>query len=271
MTRVAASAGHLAGHLYATAMVVFLASPLLVVVVLSFSASDYIAFPPDGYSLRWYRAILATPEIVDAFFLSVELAATATAAALLVSMPLSLVLVRGRLPGTASVRALALSPLVLPEVLLGLALLQFTAMRLHRDPSLPLLFAAHTVIVLPFAVQLLSSALARLNRDTEDAAATLGASPWRVFWHVVAPGIASGLAAAALLCFIFSFDNVAISLFLSSPGNVTLPVRLYEQATYASDPSLAAVSAVLVAIGLATIGVLARIRGLETAADSTVK
>jgi putative spermidine/putrescine transport system permease protein len=144
-------------------------------------------------------------------------------------------------------------------------------MRLHRDPSLPLLFAAHTVIVLPFAVQLLSSALARLNRDTEDAAATLGASPWRVFWHVVAPGIASGLAAAALLCFIFSFDNVAISLFLSSPGNVTLPVRLYEQATYASDPSLAAVSAVLVAIGLATIGVLARIRGLETAADSTVK
>jgi ABC-type spermidine/putrescine transport system permease subunit II len=204
--------------------------------------------------------------LVADFVLSVELAAAATILALLLGTALSVGLVRHRLPGAGILRLMALSPLVLPEVLFGLAVLQFSAMYLHQNPGLLTLLLAHIVLVLPFVVQMVSAALGGLNREKEDAAATLGASPMRVFWHVTMPGIATGLSSAGLLAFIFSFDNVAVSLFLSSPGRVTLPVQLYEQATFSSDPSLAAVSTILIIIGLATICVLGRIRGFDPAA-----
>ncbi len=251
------------GRLYAAAMMLFLASPLIMVVVLSFNAGDYIVFPPDGLSLRWYHQLFDNPDLVSEFSLSVELALAATAIAILIGTPLSIALVRHRVPGKAMLRMMALSPLVLPEVLLGLALLQFSAMRLHQNPSLGVLLIGHVILVLPFVVQLVSAALTGLNREKEDAAATLGASPTRVFWHVVLPGISSGLSSATLLAFIFSFDNVAVSLFLSSPGRITLPVQLYEQATFSSDPSLAAISTVLIVVGLATICLLGRLRGVE--------
>jgi putative spermidine/putrescine transport system permease protein len=261
-------AGIWAGRLFALATMIILASPMVIVVVLSFSASDYIVFPPAGFSLRWYRQLLSDRELIEAFAFSVRLAALATAIAIVLGTSLSFALVRHRLRGSGALRVLALSPLVLPEVLLGLALLQFAAMRLRSNPSFWLLLIGHTVIVLPFVVQLVCAALARLNRETEDAAITLGANPLRVFWHVLLPGIGTGLSSAALLAFIFSFDNVAISLFLSSPGNETLPVHLYERTTYANDPSLTAVATVLIVVGLAAIGLLARLRGFENAADT---
>jgi putative spermidine/putrescine transport system permease protein len=255
-----------AGRLYATLMMIFLVSPLVMVIILSFNAGDYIAFPPDGFSLRWYSQIAGNSDLAGDFVLSVELAVAATVGAMAVGLPLSVGLVRHRMPGAGVVRMMALSPLVLPEVLLGLALLQFSAMRLHRNPGIWVLLVGHVILVLPFVVQLVSAALTGLNREKEDAAATLGASPARVFWHVVLPGLATGLGSAALLAFIFSFDNVAVSLFLSSPGRITLPVQLYEQATFSSDPSLAAMSTVLIVIGLATICLLGRLRGFDRVA-----
>lgn len=261
--------GAVAVRLYAVLVMLFLAAPLAMVIVLSFSANDYIAFPPDGFSLRWYRETLGDPRTIDAIVVSLKVAFAATVVGILVGLPTAVVLVRHRLPGRRPLLALSLGPLILPEVMIALALLFFIATTMRMPSNLFWLIVGHSVIVLPFAVQFLSSALAKLNPELEAAARTLGASPLRTFWRVTLPGMRSGLVSAALLSFIFSFDNVTISLFLNAPGISTLPVRLYEHATYSADLSLAAISAVLIYAGMAFLLLLGLFRGFDSAVQTS--
>ncbi len=257
------------GPLYGVAVAIFLLSPLLIVIAVSFNADEFVAFPPAGLSLRWYRALLLSPDMFHAFALSIQIAILAASLGVVIALPTSLLLVRYRWRGNVVMRSLALGPLILPEVLLGLALLQFSEAVLGRGPEFWYLVVGHVLIVLPFCVQILASALSTFNREIEDAAQTLGANPAQTFWLVTLPGIRNGIASALLLSFIFSFDNVAISLFLTAPGLATLPIRMYEHATYSSDPLLAAISAVLVVVGMALMLLIGRFRGFANIAQSS--
>ncbi|MBX3540135.1 MAG: ABC transporter permease [Chelatococcus sp.] len=257
------------GPLYAILVIAFLLSPLLIVIVVSFSADEFVAFPPAGFSLRWFEALRHNEDMLRAFLLSAEVAALAAAIGLVVGLPTALLLVRYRWRADMALRALALGPLILPEVLLGLALLQFSESVLRQAPQFWYLVVAHGLIVLPFCVQMISNALTGLNLEVEDAAQTLGATPLQTFWLVTLPSLRNGVASALLLSFIFSFDNVAISLFLTSPGLATLPIRMYEHATYSSDPLLAAISAVLIVLGMAFMLLIGRLRGFGNVAHSS--
>lgn len=253
--------GRWIGRIYVLAVAGFSVSPLLIVIVLSFGADDFVVFPPTGFSLRWYGALLRDGELARSLALSVEVAAAAAVIGLFAGVPAALALDRARLPGRGILQAIALSPLLLPEVLIGLALLQFILSTLETSPSFLTLVAAHAVLVFPFIVQFAGAALVGLNPEIEDAARTLGARPGRLFAQVTLPAIAPSVAAGALFGFIFSFDNVAISLFLASPGATTLPVTLYERATYSNDPSLAAAAATLIYLGLGAAVLLRRFSG----------
>lgn len=257
------------GYLYGTSVILFMVSPLLMVVLLSFSSSEFIAFPPDGYSLRWYRQILENNGMVSGFILSLKVAAVAAVAGVCIGIPTAIALTRTKFIGIGFIRLLTLSPLVLPEVLFGLALLQFSQSYLGQSPQFWLLLVGHAIIVLPFSIQILSSSLARLNIEIESAARTLGASAIKTFFLITLPLIRSGIAASALVTFIFSFDNVAISLFLAGPGLTTLPIRMYEHSLYSADPFLAAVAAVLIYIGGACLFLLTKLRGLDTPPQSS--
>lgn len=262
------TAGAWLGRIYAAAIILFMISPLAMIILLSFTADDFIAFPPSSYSFRWYRQILSNSGMVEGLILSLQVAVVAAIVGVGVGLPTAIVLTRKRFAGVTALRFLTLSPLVLPEVLLGLALLQFSQAYLGQSPQFWLLLVGHVIVVLPFAVQLLSSSLMRLNVEIESAARTLGANAFQTFFRITLPLIRSGIAAAALVTFIFSFDNVAISLFLAGPGLTTLPVRMYEHSLYSNDPFLAAVAASLIYLGGVGLFLLAKLRGLDTPPQS---
>lgn len=248
VTRVLATFGYL-----------FLLSPLVVVTILSFSSDPYLTFPPPGISLRWYVALLGSQPVLQAAGKSVLLALLVTSVAVLAGFPAALAIARGMVPGR--VAGLLALPLLLPTLVIGLALLM-VLQPLGLLATWPGLALGHLMVVLPFVVRLLTTALASLPASLEDAAATLGAGPLKAFLLVTLPLAAPGAVAAATLSFLLSFDETVISLFLVGPRLTTLPVTLFHYAETRVDPMLAALAVSLIVLTLAIVLLVDRIVGL---------
>jgi putative spermidine/putrescine transport system permease protein len=165
---------------------VYVILPIAVPIAVSFSAGEFLTFPPQGFSLRWYERALGNAEFLDALWLSVELAAVAAAGALLLGVPAAWVLVRHRLPGRAAVQGLMLSPLIFPMLVTGIALLQFFTILGFRNAFVNLAIA-HILITVPYVVRTVSASLILLDTRIEEAARVLGASDGEVFRRVTLP------------------------------------------------------------------------------------
>jgi putative spermidine/putrescine transport system permease protein len=237
--------------LYALVVVVFLLAPLGVVVASSFTASNFTAFPPQGFSLRWYAALLEQPEFLEAFWLSLWLAALATLLATVIGTLAALGIVRYRFPGRDLANSLVLSPLLLPGVITGIALLQFFAM-IGVSASFGRLLLGHVIITVPYVVRSVAAVLVGFDRSLEEAAQSLGAHPVRAVLQVTLPVVRAGVIAGAVFAFVTSFDNVVVSIFLTSPTLVPLPVRLYNYVESSARPLAASISTlqILVIVGL---------------------
>lgn len=245
----------------------FLLAPVILVIPLSFSSANNLVFPPPGWSLRWYLAMVQQAGLVQAAWNSLVLAGAVAAVCLLLGMPAALALDRGRFRGREALMALITAPLLLPTIVIGLALLTvFVSLGLLGTWSG--LVLAHLTITLPYAVRVLSTALSTLPPGIEDAARSLGASPGRVFWRVTFPLMIPGVVATAAITFLVSFDEVVISLFVVGPQLTTLPVALYRYVEARTDPLVAAVSTLLVGLTLLVVLVLDRAVGLRRAVGS---
>jgi putative spermidine/putrescine transport system permease protein len=243
------------------AIYAFIFLPLVLVVAISFSDDTFLRFPPSGWSLRWYEALLANPKFLGAAGVSLTVALIVVAVSLAVGVPAAMALAKGRLPGTPVLETLLLSPLILPTIVLGLAiLLVFSQFRLAA--TYPGLVLAHLTITLPFTVRILTTSLRNLPPDIEAAAGTLGAGPWQVFRYVTLPLLMPGVLAAAALSFILSFDEVVISLFVVGPRLSTLPVEIYRYVHERTDPFVAAVSVTMIVITTLVVLILDRTVGL---------
>lgn len=237
----------LAGLVY-----VLLLTPIAVVVVISVSADSFITFPPSGLSLRWYARLAGNETLMRGLVLSLELAAIVVVVSLLMGVPAAFVIARGLVPGAGALKAFFLAPLLLPTLVMGLALLMaFQPFRLTA--TLPGLALGHLVVVLPFVVRFMVTAFSTLPADVEAAAASLGASPWRVVLRVTLPLALPGLLASGFIAFLLSFDETVISLFISGPRASTLPVEMVRYVEGRTDPLVAALSVVLI---LGTIGIV---------------
>ena len=238
----------------------YLLAPILIVVPVSFSAAAFVVFPPRGLSLRWYANFLTSRELTEALWLSVRLAVTVTLAATVTGTMAALALTRYRLPGREAIRTFLMAPIVLPGIVLGIALLIF----LNRTPLAQTfggLFAAHLVVALPYVVRTVAATLEGFDRIVEEAAASLGAPPLAVFWTVTLPLIKPGVIAGATFAFITSFDELVVSLFLTGPRLSTLPVQIYNYIEFASDPTIAAISVLLIAFTTAVVLLVERVVG----------
>lgn len=235
----------------------FLLAPLVVVVLVSFTDRGYLALPFGGASLRWWRAIWDNPQFVQSLLTSVTLAAAAATLSAAIAVPAALAIVRRRFAGRAALGALLASPLMLPHVVLGVALLQFFS-AWGVAGSFAVLVAAHLVVVTPYMVRLLCASLAGMDARLERAAEGLGASRWQAFRRVTLPLLAPGLAGGWVLAFITSFDELTVSLFLSSPANTPLAVRLFNHIDQMTDPLAASVSAALILLTVAVLAALDR-------------
>ncbi|MEN9773936.1 MAG: hypothetical protein RL322_1006, partial [Pseudomonadota bacterium] len=199
---------------------------------------------------------------LEAAWHSVQLASLSVLINLPIAVCAALAIVRGKLPGSASIQTFLMSPLVVPAVVTGIAVLLAFAQTGWRDPFSRLLLA-HLVITLPYLVRTIIASLTRLDIHCEEAAATLGASPIKVFMLVTLPQLAPGIIAGGLFAFIISFDNVSVSLFLASAKFNTLPIAVLAYVEHNLDPSIAALSTLLILTTVALTLVIERIAGLR--------
>ena len=242
-------------------VLLFLIGPFVVIVAASLSAGETLAFPPQGLSLRWVEKVFEVESFRASFALSLTLAIGATTAALALGVPAAYALTRYRVPFAETLRLMVASPLLVPGIVVGLALLRYLVVPL-RFPVVLALFLAHTALILPYALRVVSASLVHLRPEIEEAAVLLGASRVGAFFRVVAPNIRDGVLAAMVLGFVTSFNQVPVSLFLSGPGVETLPIDMlgYLEITY--DPSVAALSTLLAALSLAIVLIAERFLGL---------
>lgn len=220
--------------------------PILFVVATAFTGGSTLQFPPEGLSLRWFEAVLNHSTFAGALVTSLQLALISTALALAVGVPATLAIHRGKIPGKGLVEGLFLSPLIIPELVVGLALYQQLIITFRID-NFPVLLLGHTALLLPYAVRVTGAALAGSDPSLEEAARGLGANPWRTFFSITLPLLRPGIFSAALLGFVTSFNNVPLSLLLQSRESNTLPVTMLNYVQQSYDPTVAAISTLILA------------------------
>lgn len=240
-------------------ILLFLALPILVVTVVSFSSGSYLTFPPPGFGLRWYQAYLGNPGWLAATWLSLWVAAATVALSILLGTLAAIGL--GRLPRAARAAAtgLILSPLIVPGIVVAIGI-YYAYARLGLVGSPVGLVLAHTCLAVPFVVTSVTASLAGLDPRLAQAAASLGATPFGTFRQVTLPLIRPGILVGGLFAFITSFDELIVALFISGSGAVTLPRRMWDDVRFAIDPTLAAVSTLTVVL---TVLLMAAVHGLR--------
>lgn len=242
----------------------FLAFPLAVVVAISFTETEYLRFPPVGFTWKWYERFFADASFVQSLFTSAKLAAAATLGALLLGVPAGLVIARKRFPGRQALSAFFLSPLVLPTIVIGVAILQY-ASTMGFARTFWALLVGHVVLVIPYVMRTTLASLAGFEESLEEAAQDLGATPRETFFLITLPQIKPGIIAGGLFAFIISWIDVEVAIFNSTPTLITIPVKMFNYIQYTIDPIIAAVSAITIYVAIATVLIIDLTVGIEKA------
>ena len=233
---------------------IFLYAPIVLLVLYSFNASRLVTVW-GGFSTRWYSALAHDAQMLDAVWVTLRVGLLSATAATVLGVLAAVALVRaGRFKGRALFSGMIYAPLVMPEVILGLSLLLlFVAFGLPR--GFWTVTISHATVTLCYATVVVQARLASFDRSLEEAAQDLGCSPFMAFMTVTLPNIAPAVAAAWMLAFTLSLDDLVIASFTSGPGATTLPMRLYSQVRLGVNPEINAVSTLL--IGVVATGVIA--------------
>lgn len=239
-------------YLFLFIVELFILSPLIICVVNSFNSSSASIFPPEGFSLRWYQNALypvdptsPSPQFKKGLLISLYVALGATLLSLSIGVPAALALVRYRFKGREIIRAFFSSPLIIPRVVFGASLF-LLFIRIHVYGSILSLIMSHALLGLPFIIVLLSATLLGVDAATEEAAQDLGANSLKSFLYITLPQMKEGMIIASLFSFITSFDEVDVSVFVTRPGNFTLPIYMMNYSLDYQNPTLAAVSSLLI-------------------------
>jgi putative spermidine/putrescine transport system permease protein len=239
--------------------ILYLVAPTLVIIPMSFTEARILSFPPQGFTLEWYGELVGDRQWSSAIGNSVVVAVLTTVLAVALGTPAALALARGRFPGRTAVNGLVLVPLVVPIVIIAIGMYSVTV-RWRISGSLVGLVFAHTALAVPFVIVSVLASLRTMDRNLELAAANLGATPRQTFLRVTLPIILPGVIAGAIFAFITSWDEVVVSIFLTSALFRTMPVQMWEQVRTAVDPTVAAVATTLFVVTTVLLVVLLVVR-----------
>jgi ABC-type spermidine/putrescine transport system permease subunit II len=254
-------------------VLLFLAAPLLVVIPAAFNDSSLLQFPPTRWSLRWFHEYFNSRTWIAATVMSFKVAITVSFVSTLLGLTTAVLLTRFTFFGRNLVRALVMAPLVVPVIVIAVGL-YYVFLRVGLNGTFWGLVIGHTVVIFPYATVVISAALMEADLRLEDAAVGLGAIRPRAFAEVTLPLILPGLVVAALFGFLISFDEVVIAIFVTSAETMTLPRRIWDGIRFELNPTIAAVSAMLIAFSALIMLVsewlkryLRRVSGLPTRAQ----
>ncbi|QTF09225.1 ABC transporter permease [Brenneria izadpanahii] len=228
-------------------VLLFLALPIIVIFPLALSQTAYLSFPPSGFSLRWVEKVLTNPDWLDSLWLSFRISVVSTLLAMILSLSMAIALVRYRFSGKKIIYVLILLPMIVPNIISALSLFFFFS-DVDIFNSISAIIIGHTIIALPVATIIISSTLQGIDSQLEYSAMSLGASNFTVFRRITFPLAAPGMVTAALFSFLSSFDELLIALFMAGNSVQTLSVRIWNSVQFELDPTIAAVSVLLVLI-----------------------
>ncbi len=223
----------------------FLLLPIVFIAALSFGDSQWLLFPPPGWTLRWYRDLLADSRWLEAAWTSARIAIAVTVLSVVLGLFASLALTRENFRGREILRAFFITPMILPVVVLAVAIYAFF-LKIGLNGTFLGFILAHLILALPFSIISISNALEGFDKSIEDAAILCGASPWEARFRVTLPAISHGLFAAAIFSFLVSWDEVVVAIFMASPTLQTLPVKIWTTLRQDLTPVIAAASTLLV-------------------------
>ncbi|NTF46491.1 ABC transporter permease [Rhizobium rhizogenes] len=237
----------------------FLLMPILFIAALSFGSSQWLIFPPPGWTLRWYGELLSDPQWLESAWTSFRIAVLVTVLSVLLGLVTSFGLVRGKFLFRDALKALFLTPMILPVVVFAVALYAFF-LRIGLGGTLVGFVLSHLVLALPFSILSISSALEGFDKSIEDAAVLCGASPLEAKIRVTLPAISHGLFSAAVFSFLTSWDEVVVAIFMASPTLQTLPVKVWTTLRQDLTPVVAAASTLLILLTVTLMALAAIVR-----------
>ena len=234
-------------------IIVFLVLPTLIIIPVSFTPVDYLQFPPQSLSLKWYVELMNDPGWTSSAIFSIKIALIVAPVATVIGASAALGVVRGAVGHGSLVTALLAAPLIVPGIVYAIAVLLFLG-PLHLTGTVLGFVLAHSAIAVPYAYIVVAAALYRYDVDLDLAAMACGASRLRTIWHVTLPSIAPSIVTALLLTFLTSFDDATISFFISGVTDESLPRRMFDNIEFAISPVLAAVATLLSIVTLIVVG-----------------
>ena len=244
-------------------VMLFLIAPLVVIVIASFTPTAVVVFPPKGFSLKWYENIFSSStHFMEGLANSLKIGLLATALDILLGVTAALSVCRHDFKGKNVLLNYFTSPMYVPSVAFAFVLLQVYS-QIGGIPGAVRIFIGHFIIIMPYIVRNTVSVLHVFNWTLEDAATSLGGNPVQVFFKITIPVAKPGILAGALLAFLYSFDEVALSSLLSTPKFITLPIRIMNYMELTFDPTLAAISTFLITGSLVLILLMDKFVGLD--------
>ncbi len=241
---------------------IFLFAPLVIIAMTSIGTENYIAFPPKGFTLQWFLTVFKSEAFISSMITSFVISGVATLAALIIGMPAAYGLSRYDFRGKAAIKSFFFSPLIIPGIVVGFSLFQFLLVKLSLSVHISL-FIGHTLVIIPYIIRVIGSSLEVFDYSREEAAMRLGCKKSLTFFKVVLPNITSGVMAAFMLAFINSFNNVPVSMFLTGPGVSTLPITMMNYVEYNYDPTVSALSVILMILTIGIMYILEKTLGLN--------
>lgn len=243
-----------------TALVcLFLILPIVFIAALSFGSSQWLIFPPPSWTLKWYQDLFADPRWLYSALTSLKIAAIVTVLSVVIGFLAALGLNRGNFRGRNALRALFLTPMILPVVVLAVALYALF-LRVGLAGTTFAFVIAHLLIALPFSIISIGNALDGFDKSIEDAAILCGASPWEARLRVTVPAVSHGIFAAAVFSFLASWDEVVLAIFMATPTLQTLPVKIWSTLRQDLTPVIAAASTLLIAFTIVLMVLAALLR-----------
>jgi len=232
-------------RIWIAVVMLILLAPTLVVIPMSFSASQTFEFPPKEWSFKWYDSFFSSEDWINSLVTSIEVGLLVAALATVLGVAAAFALDRAEFRGKSILRQLALAPLIMPSIVVAISVYA-VFLKWHLSGNILGFVLAHTTLAVPLVIVSVGTSLAGYDRTLEKASASLGAGPVKTFFTVMLPLVAPGVAAGFAFAFVTSLDEVVIALFLSTPDVRTLPVQMYNSITLEINPTIAAASSLLV-------------------------
>jgi len=232
---------------FALAIYAFLFAPIVVLIIFSFNSSRR-NFVWQGFTLDWYPKLFGNGDLIDALFITLQVAAIAVIGSTILGTLLGLGLARLRFRGSGATETLLLLPMVTPEIIMGISLLIFFTQLFGQNGSVGQISIAHITFCISYVAVTVRARAVSMDPRLEEAARDLGASAVGAFWHVTLPIIAPAVAAGAMLAFALSFDDLVVTSFNAGVGSTTLPIFIYSSIKFGVTPQINAISTIIVAV-----------------------